>query len=86
MERQNQHPIPIPGAVPPVMPRQLPPEEYEAAKEKGREWSRIVAQKRSKEFTTEQVEERKLKNRCNTVPPHPRPHMFEGFFACSLVA
>ena len=39
------------------------PEELADFKAKGREWSRLYKEKRRKDFSLEQIEERKLKNR-----------------------
>lgn len=49
------------GSIP--MGRGLMPEELADLKAKGREWSRLFKEKRRKDFTIEQVEEKKLKNR-----------------------
>ena len=51
----------LPGTIP--LGRGLMPEELADYKAKGREWSRLYKEKRRKEFSAEQVEERKMKNR-----------------------
>lgn len=59
----------MPAGIP--LGRTLMPDELAEFKAKGREWSRLYKEKRRKEFSAEQVEERKLKNR--SVPfSHPR--------------
>ncbi len=55
------HPPQLAGSIP--MGRGLLPEELADMKAKGREWSRLFKEKRRKDFTAEQVEEKKLKNR-----------------------
>ena len=49
------------GGIP--LGRGLMPEELADFKAKGREWSRLYKEKRRKDFSLEQIEERKLKNR-----------------------
>ena len=51
----------LPGTIP--LGRGLMPEELADYKAKGREWSRLYKEKRRKEFSAEQMEERKMKNR-----------------------
>ena len=49
------------GSIP--LGRGLMPEELADFKAKGREWSRLYKERRRKDFSMEQIEERKLKNR-----------------------
>lgn len=58
--------VQLTGTIP--LGRGLMPEELAEFKAKGREWSRLYKEKRRKEFSAEQVEERKLKNRQDRAP------------------
>lgn len=58
---QSGHISAMAGTIP--LGRGLMPEEVADFKAKGREWSRLYKEKRRKDFSLEQIEERKLKNR-----------------------
>ena len=70
---QSGHIPSMSGAIP--LGRGLMPEELADFKAKGREWSRLYKEKRRKDFSLEQIEERKLKNRSQLllrIPPYPQ--------------
>lgn len=61
LDHQGSHVSSLSGSIP--LGRGLMPEELADFKAKGREWSRLYKEKRRKDFSMEQIEERKLKNR-----------------------
>ena len=72
---QSGHLPSMSGGIP--LGRGLMPEELADFKAKGREWSRLYKEKRRKDFSLEQIEERKLKNRCHPLTSIPsRPCFF----------
>ena len=79
MQEQDHIAAPqLAGTIP--MGRGLLPEELADMKAKGREWSRLFKEKRRKDFTVEQVEEKKLKNRRGSVHKYPQNRQY-----CSLM-
>lgn len=62
---QGGHMPSLSGSIP--LGRGLLPEELADFKAKGREWSRLYKEKKRKDFSLEQIEERKEKNRCDAI-------------------